>query len=133
MLFPLSCVAIAGCSDREAPTAVPREAQRPTLTVIGADHVVTTTADDGPGSLRLAILDAKEASVAKTIGFDIPSSDAGCTTPDVFTITLASTLPTLTNSAGLTIDGTGQSITVSGNNAVGVMKYYRGPSLPSGG
>ncbi len=121
LLFSLSIVALTGCSDREAPTAVARDPQGPTLDVVGADYLVTTTADAGPGSLRQAILDANAAGVAKTIGFAIPSSDAGCATPNVCTISLAASLPAITNSAGLTIDGTGQSIALSGRDAVRVL------------
>ena len=72
VLLLLSIAALAGCSDREPPTAVSYGAQRPTLDVVGADYVVTTTADAGAGSLRQAILDANAAGVAKTIAFDIP-------------------------------------------------------------
>jgi hypothetical protein len=121
VLFSLSIAALAGCSDREAPTAVAREPQRPALSVAGADYVVTTTADAGAGSLRQAILEANAAGTAKTIAFDIPSADPGCSAPDVCTIALASTLPAITASAGLTIDGTGQSITLSGQDAVRVI------------
>ncbi len=45
------------------------------------------------------------------------------------TILLSSTLPAVTDPAGLTIDGTGQTITVSGNHAVRVMRVNGGAQL----
>src|SRR5450759_2255420 len=44
-------------------------------------------------------------------------------------ILLGSQLPTITDAAGLTIDGTGQTVTISGNNAVRVMQVGAGASL----
>src|SRR5215203_267474 len=79
-----------------------------------ATYTVANTNDSGPGSLRQAILDANASSgVADTIDFD-PSLSG----PQ--TITLASQLPTITDGAGLTIDGGSADITLSGNNAVRV-------------
>ena len=72
-----------------------------------ATYVVTTLADSGPGSLRQAILDANATPGADTITFSLSG-----------TITLASALPTITDPAGLTIDGSGQTVVVSGDNAV---------------
>jgi hypothetical protein len=77
---------------------------------------VTNTNDSGAGSLRQAILDANGTPDADTITFGVSG-----------TITLASTLPSI--SGALVIDGTGQSITVSGNDAVRVMTVGRGATL----
>jgi hypothetical protein len=76
-------------------------------------YTVINTNDSGEGSLRQAILDANASSgVADTIDF-APSVSGQ-------TITLASQLPAVTDSAGLTIDGGSADITLSGNNAVRV-------------
>jgi hypothetical protein len=61
-------------------------------------YLVTNTNDSGPGSLRQAILNANDAPGTDTIRFDIGSGPQ--------TITLASALPTITDS--VTIDGTSQ-------------------------
>src|SRR5262249_19763020 len=58
--------------------------------------------------------------------FNIPSSDPGCSAPGVGTIALNQTLPVITNAAGLTIDGSGQSITISGGDAVRVLNVAIG-------
>jgi hypothetical protein len=73
-----------------------------------ADFTVTNTNDPGTGSLRQAITDAESTSGADTIVFDSGLSG---------TITLSSRLE-ITDTAGLTIDGTGADITVSGNDMV---------------
>jgi hypothetical protein len=79
-----------------------------------ATYTVANTNDSGPGSLRQAILDANASSgVADTIDFDLSLSGPQ-------TITLASQLPTITDGAGLTIDGGSADITLSGNNRVRV-------------
>lgn len=56
--------------------------------------------------MRQAILDANADGGTKTSAFAVEG-----------TITLASTLPIMTSSAGLTIDGAGNDI-ISGNDAV---------------
>ena len=63
----------------------------PTFTVLN-------TNDSGPGSLRQAILDANTTPGADTIAFNIPGSG-------IHTIGLLSVLPSLTDNAGVTIDG----------------------------
>lgn len=78
-----------------------------------ATFTVTTLADSGPGSLRQAILDANAAIDADTINFSVSG-----------TIALSSTLNI---AVPLTIDGAGQTITISGNNAVRVMDLTGGP------
>lgn len=45
------------------------------------------------------------------------------------TITLSSTLPAISNTLGITLDGTGHNITVSGNNSVRVMVVNSGKIL----
>jgi len=67
---------------------------------------VTNTNDSGAGSLRQAILDANSNVGDDQIGF-APSLSGQ-------TIKLASDLPTITDAAGLTIDGGSADITVDG-------------------
>ena len=76
-------------------------------TAHAATFVVTTLADSGPGSLRQAIIDANAVVGADTITFSVSGF-----------IVLATALPEITDAAGLAIDGTGRSVTVSGNGAV---------------
>jgi hypothetical protein len=91
------------------------------------DLSTTPTADDctdaaNDCSLRGAINAANSSSgVADTINFNLVSPA---------TITLGSQLPTITDSAGLIIDGGSANITVSGNNAVRVFEV--GTSTISG-
>src|SRR6185437_6651790 len=60
-------------------------------TVHAANFTVTNTNDDGPGSLRNAIVNANlNSSFANVINFNIPGSG-------VKTITLLSPLPTITH------------------------------------
>jgi hypothetical protein len=73
---------------------------------------VTNTSGTGTGSLREAINKANSTAGADEIVFADGVSG---------TITLASTLPTIMDSAGLVIDG-GGDVTVSGNHAVRVFK-----------
>ncbi|MBA3943842.1 MAG: tandem-95 repeat protein [Herpetosiphonaceae bacterium] len=61
--------------------------------------VVTTTADDGPGSLRQAITDANNSLGADTISFNIPGTGP-------FTIAPTSVLPFITDA--VVIDGLSQ-------------------------
>jgi hypothetical protein len=63
-----------------------------------------TTADSGPGSLRQAIIDSNDNLGVDTITFDIPAGQ--CQASGVCVITLATSLPTLTE--GMTLDGTTQ-------------------------
>ena len=67
--------------------------------VSAATYTVTNSSDSGPGSLRQAILDANaSAAVPHSIEFNIPKSDPGYqrSTPGVWTIQPASSLPSLT-------------------------------------
>src|SRR5262245_7740375 len=77
--------------------------------VRAAGYTVTNLNDSGAGSLRQAILDANAAAGADTITFSVKG-----------TISLLSSLPDITDVAGLTIEGQ-KSITISGNNAVRVL------------
>jgi len=83
-----------------------------------APFTVSSLNDAGGGSLRQAITDANAAASADTITFSVSGI-----------IFLSSTLPTLTDAAGLTIDGTGQTVTISGSNAVRVMLVAANASL----
>ncbi|HSH39386.1 MAG TPA: hypothetical protein VK993_11425 [Chthoniobacterales bacterium] len=67
-----------------------------TGTAAAADFVVTNTQDNGPGSLRQAILDANESAGADRIVFNIPGAG-------VHTIGVGSGLPAITDP--VTIDG----------------------------
>jgi hypothetical protein len=87
-------------------------------TAHGTPFTVSNLNDSGAGSLRQAITDANAAVTSDTISFSVSG-----------TITLASTLPTITDAAGLTIDGAGQTLTISGNNAVRVMQVAVNASL----
>jgi hypothetical protein len=73
---------------------------------------VTNLNDSGTGSLRAAINDAEARAGKDEIVFADGLSG---------TITLGSELPTITDRAGLVIDG-GGDVTVSGNNAVQVLE-----------
>src|SRR5215208_3956091 len=79
-------------------------------------YTVTNNADSGEGSLRQAIIDADTTTgVADTINFATSVSGQ--------TITLTSSqLPTITDGAGLTIDGGSTNITISGANQVRVFE-----------
>jgi len=72
---------------------------------------VTTTANDGPGSLRQAITDANNNSdTLDYIYFDIPTSDEGHDSDTgVWTISLSSVLPQLNDLAGVEIHGETQA------------------------
>ncbi|TFH35472.1 MAG: hypothetical protein E4G99_07220, partial [Anaerolineales bacterium] len=74
--------------------------------------------DSGAGSLRQAIDDANASPGADTITFNISG-----------TITLGSTLPTIIDAAGLTIDGTGQAVMISGDDLYQVLIVDASASL----
>jgi fibronectin-binding autotransporter adhesin len=83
-----------------------------------ATFTVTNLADSGAGSLRAAIDQANASAGADTIDFTVSG-----------TIVLESTLPNITDTAGLTIDGAGRSVTISGNHSVQVMVVWVGAVL----
>ena len=83
-----------------------------------AGFAVTNLDDDGAGSLRQAILEANAAPGPDTITFEVSGA-----------ITLVTSLPNIADPDGLTIDGSGQSVTVSGNNAVRVARVNSGAEL----
>jgi CSLREA domain-containing protein len=98
-----------------------------------AGYVVNTladnTTDDGACTLREAILAANNAPANDDCGAGSSGNDT-ITFGVNGTITLTSTLPTIVSGQGaLTIDGTGQSITISGNNSVQVMVVNGGANL----
>jgi CSLREA domain-containing protein len=98
-------------------------AQAATLSVnsnADTDDGACTTASGGC-TLREAIDAANlSSSVADTIDFALGSEA---------TITLASELPTITDSAGLTIDGGGADITISGDRHVQALRVSGGANL----
>lgn len=95
------------------PVAAARAAQAlPNATIL-----VTNTNDSGVGSLRDAITQANASAGADTITFSVTG-----------TIVRSSTLPSIADN--LTIDGPGApSLTISGNNAVGVIFVDTGVTL----
>lgn len=88
----------------------------------------TAAAGDGDCTLREAINNAESNS--DTTGGDCdPGSGPDTITFSVSgTITLGSTLPSITSSDGLTIDG-GDAITISGDNTVRVLLVNAGAVL----
>ncbi len=83
-----------------------------------ATFTVTNLNNSGAGSLRQAITDANAAAGADTITFSVSG-----------TILLDSTLPHITDADGLTMDGTGQTVIISGKHAVQVAIVDAGASL----
>jgi fibronectin-binding autotransporter adhesin len=88
-------------------------------TAWSAIFTVTNTNDSGPGSLRAAIEQANANAGADEIVFADGVSG---------TITLASALPTVTDGAGLLIDG-GGDVTVSGNRDLRVFAVDPGAAF----
>lgn len=86
------------------------------------EFTVTNTADSGAGSLRRAI-NVANASAGVSDKIDFAPSLSGKT------ITLASRLPTITDSGGLTIDGGNTNIAVSGEDKVRVFEVASGAKL----
>ncbi|MCS6817548.1 MAG: PKD domain-containing protein [Blastocatellia bacterium] len=68
--------------------------------------IVTTTSDDGPGSLRQALQEANASPDPDVIRFRIPTSDPGFT-GSTFVIRLRSPLPEI-RGGGVTLDGASQ-------------------------
>jgi parallel beta-helix repeat protein len=84
-----------------------------------AVYTVTTTADSGPGSLRMAVINANASGSGNTIQFNIPTSDAGYNaSTGVWTITPLSAFPYITQS-NITIDGNSQTVAQGNTNPDG--------------
>ena len=86
-----------------------------------ATFTVNTIADTGAGSLRAAITSANlTPTVASNINFNVSG-----------TITLGSTLPAIANTSpgSLTIDGSGQAITVDGASMFQIFSVNSGATL----
>ena len=81
-----------------------------------ASFQVVNLDDAGPGSLRQAIIDANGTPGADTITFDLSG-----------TITLGSQLPNITDA--LTVDGSSESITISGNDLYRIFRVNTGVSF----
>ena len=84
-----------------------------------ATFTVINTNEEGPGSLRQAILDANSKTGADTISFDIPGSGTK-------TITLKSPLPVITES--VVIDGTTQP-GFAGSPVIALRRGAKGSTL----
>ena len=85
-----------------------------------ANLVVTSNADSGAGTLRAAVATANGNTEADTITFNLPD--------DSRTITLDSQI-IFGTTYNTTVDGTGQGVTVSGNNASRVFVGVVGGNL----
>jgi len=83
-----------------------------------ATFTVINLNDSGDGSLRQAITDANASPGADTITFNVSGM-----------ITCYSRLPIITDAAGLTIDGTGQTVMISGDFTHQVFFVTIGASL----
>jgi CSLREA domain-containing protein len=83
-----------------------------------------TVANDGVCTLREAIVNANNDNQSGSTDCAAGSGADTITFAGNYTITLASALPDLTSS--MTIDGSGHSVTVSGNNAVRVFAITAG-------
>ncbi len=99
-----------------------------TIEQSGPGLVVNNLGDPGDGfcdyaplgdcTLREAISAANALTGANTITFSVSG-----------TLTLGSTLPNIADAAGLTINGMGQTVTISGGGAVRVMSVNAGAAL----
>ncbi|HEY8158460.1 MAG TPA: PxKF domain-containing protein [Methylobacter sp.] len=102
----------------------PARAANLSVNTLSATHTA-----DGLCTLSEAIINANEDSDT-TSGDCAAGSGADTITFRVSgTITLDNTLPNITDVDGLSIDGNGQNVTVSGNNAVQVMRVEAGATL----
>ena len=90
------------------------------------NSLADTTAANGLCTLREAIVNANK-NEAYYADCALGSGEDTITFSVSGTILLGSTLPTINDAAGLTIDGAGQSVTISGGDAVQVI--YAGDTL----
>ena len=97
--------------------------------VWAADYVVTTTTDDGDGSLRHA-MESANANPDTHIIFNIPTTDSGYT-DGVFTIKPTSALPNITAN-GTVIDGSTQTVFTGDTNTAGPEIVVNGSLSGSG-
>src|SRR6266508_1749050 len=97
------------------------------LTVNTTDDNITS--GDGFCTLREAITNANSNSDTTSGDCAAGTGDDSITFSVSGTITLASTLPAISDPAGLTIDGTAQSLTISGNIMVQVIVVNSGAAL----
>lgn len=113
--------------------ALPAQAQGTTNTINADSAQDTDTSGDGDCTLREAIGNADsdgdttggDCAAGSSTGEDAIAFDLG---PSA-TITLGSTLPAVTDGDGLSIDGEEDEITVSGDDAVGVLEVNPGAEL----
>lgn len=83
------------------------------------NYIVTTTADNGAGSLRYALQMCMAAPGPHSITFSIPASDAGYQAETgVWVISPATTLPMIMQ-ANVTLDGTTQTVSSGDSNPYG--------------
>ena len=86
-----------------------------------ATYTVTTTADNGAGSLRAAVTTANSTAADDTINFSIPSNSPNCTASGICTIILTSgelTANSTATAGSLVITNTtgASKLLISGNN-----------------
>ena len=104
--------------------------------ILLASFVVTSTADDGAGSLRWAIqqVDADTGVSTDTIDFDIPATDPGHrASTGAWTIAPATALPALTHPTvidGYSQPGAAANALVQGDNAV-ILVDLSGAHVPT--
>ena len=89
-----------------------------------ANIVVTSNADSGAGTLRAAVATANGNTEADTITFDLPAGSRTITLASQIFINAAPIFGTTTYNT--TVDGTGQSVTVSGGNRSRVFNVREG-------
>jgi CSLREA domain-containing protein len=121
--YAIRCLVLAALLANLLPSAVVVHAAN--LTV---NSLADTVAADGNCTLREAIQNANSnaatnADCAAGSGADIIAFGVSGT------ITLGSILPAITDAAGLILDGAGQAVTISGNNAARVAVVQNGASL----
>jgi hypothetical protein len=93
-------------------------------------YIVTTTADDGPGSLRQAVADANATAGGDTIEFAIPPASHNCIA-DACTITLSSILSVHASGGPLSIvNSSGAArLMISGDNQTRLIEVDNGGVL----